>query len=399
MSLDNSGTTIECLRTPGELRALREEWGALYARSAPRNPFLSFDWTEICWEQLCAGCEPYVLTARRGGELVGVAPLRRERQLGFRVLRFIGDGRSDYLGFLFAADCPEAERLLLDELQRRRGEWDLAVLRQLGDGYSELTRVPAPKGLRSAGVEGTTAPYTAMDADWTALCARGPGWLKRMQKAGRKWLKEGGTVERYVGAEAAARVEEVAAIEARSWKGREGVARFQPGEGQELLRRALLALGGGEEMELWIARMDGQPVAFEINFLTPERIWLYQGAYDEDYRKFSPGGVLDCLSIQRAWESGRREYDFMSGDEVYKAERTMFTRAIRYLALYPPTLSGMLAFVLLVAPRWRLKSYAFARAALQLWVTRKSKPAALLPLGVAERLRGHRAPAVRESMP
>jgi len=378
---------FELIETDEGLRALQPEWDELYARARPANPFLSFSWTRICREQIGGYSRPWVLLVRREGRLAGIAPLRLERRLGFRVLRFIGDGRSDYLGFLEAADEVGVRSALLEELSRRRSQWDVAVLRQLAGPYTALSQAGAPKTLRAHGILGTTAPFLAEDLSWDELLARGPGWLKRMAKAARKWEKEGGTVARYVGAEASAHAGEVAAVEARSWKARQGVARFQPGRGQALLRSALDELGARGEMELWIARMDGRPSAFEINFLPEGKLWLYQGTYDEEFYKRSPGGVLDFLSIQRAWSEGRREYDFLSGDEPYKLERTNAARSIQYLALHPYTARGVLAFNTLVAPRWRLKNVRSARSALGLWVQVRNNPAALLPAPMGRYLR------------
>jgi CelD/BcsL family acetyltransferase involved in cellulose biosynthesis len=167
-------------------------------------------------------------------------------------------------------------------------------------------------------------------------------------------------------------VPQVAEIETSSWKGRERVARFRTPQSQELLRQALTGLGARDEMELWLGWAGDEAIAFEINFVTPERIWLYQGAYREEHRKLSPGAVLDFASIRRAWEIGVREYDFLSGDEAYKLPRTTAQRPISYLALFPATARGYAAFNLVLAFRWRLKGCAPARAALQLWVRRQS---------------------------
>ncbi|HEU4754432.1 MAG TPA: hypothetical protein VFU47_15090, partial [Armatimonadota bacterium] len=90
----SSDYPLQLLRTDAELQALRPEWQQLYERTLPRNPFLGPAWNLACRAHLCAGAEPFVLTLRRGGRLAGVAPLRRERRLGFRVLRFLGDGRT-----------------------------------------------------------------------------------------------------------------------------------------------------------------------------------------------------------------------------------------------------------------------------------------------------------------
>ena len=364
--------TFDLIRDERGLESLSPEWEELYAASAPRNPFLSPAWTRACWRHLCRGAEPFVLAARREGRLVGLAPLRLDRELGFRVLRFIGNGWSDYLGFLGASDEPGVEPALVRELQRLRGEWDLALLRQLAADYTRLGMLGAGNGLGAGTAEAGVAPYLAFPGDWAALQASGPGWLKGYARRVRRFERDGGTVERLTGAEAASRMDEVVRIEARSWKLSAGVARLQPGPGERLVREALGAMGSAGELELWLARVGGDPAGFEINFVTPERIWLYQGTYCQEHRKLGPGGVLEYLSIERAWKAGAREYDYLSGDEPYKAERTDRTRPLCYRALFPLTARGRAAYGLLLAPRWQLRRVAPLRAALKAWRARKS---------------------------
>lgn len=364
---------LELVRTDEGLEALRTEWEALHAASEQRNPFLSFAWTQTCRKYECPHSELFVLIAREAGQLVGVAPLRLDQQAGFRVLRFVGDGRSDYLGFLTPSGRKDLQGVLLAALRNRRDDWDLAVLRQLTEPYSSLAHAVAPKGVLAHGVVGTVAPHLAYDGEWEALMQAGPGWLRRMRKAARKWVKDGGSVAQIPGVDAARYVDQVAEVEARSWKGEQGVARFQPGPGQELLRQALQTLAPLGQMELWLAWKEDRPAAYNVNFRTPHAVWVYQGAYVHDYAKYSPGGILDFLSFERAWQDGVREYDFLCGDEPYKAERTTAQRTVRYLALHPATVRGHLAYRLLIAPRWGLKDYAPARAAHQCWTRWRSR--------------------------
>lgn len=369
-----------------ELQVLQSEWRSLHAESELQNPFLSHEWTAACWEELGGGASLFVVAVRERGRLIGLAPLRLERRSGFRVLRFIGDGRSDYLGFLVSPQHPEAARALLEALGALRHRWDLAVLRQLGEPYTDLATVSLPAGVVGRGVEGTVAPYFAHAGNWDSAVAEGPKWLRKMGKESRRFERVGGTVERLTGAAAAAHVPTVAAIEAASWKGRTGVARFRTAAAQALLRQALTGLP--DQMELWLACVEGEPVAFEINFLASDRIWLYQGAFREEARRHSPGAVLDFQSIRRAWEAGVREYDFLAGDEEYKMCRTTELRPIRYLALLPACARGHLAYTCLVALRWRLKEYAPARAAFQYLVGGKSRVREAL-----QRWSAHRTPA------
>ncbi|HEY8434222.1 MAG TPA: hypothetical protein VIK68_06375, partial [Sphingomicrobium sp.] len=101
---DQSGQSIEIVRSDKSFALLEPHWDRLYAEAGGANPFLSFPWTKACRETVAAGLDLFVITVWRAGLLIGIAPLCIERRLGFSTLRFIGDGRSDYLGFLAAPD-------------------------------------------------------------------------------------------------------------------------------------------------------------------------------------------------------------------------------------------------------------------------------------------------------
>lgn len=351
------------VRTAEELEELIPEWEVLYRQTAPRNPFLSAEWTRAYLKTVGLLTELFVVTLRSGGRLVGIAPLCIERRAGFRVLRFISEDRSDYLGFLGASDRPAAAQELIDEIVALAKEWDLAVLKGLTPDYSGLSHVRIPASAQSHSTVATTSRYTAADVDWDELHEIGPSWLKRTRKRLPRFLRDGWVLERFTGAEAAARLDLVSQVEARSWKARQNVMRLQPGGGQELLRHAFETLGTRGEMQLWMAFLDGRPGAYRIDFFLPKQVWIYQLGYDQEFHRASVGSFLGYTALKDAWSAGIREYDFLSGDEPYKAERTIASRTISDLALHPRTTRGRAAYALLIAPRWYLKDVPVLRAA------------------------------------
>jgi CelD/BcsL family acetyltransferase involved in cellulose biosynthesis len=181
-----------------------------------------------------------------------------------------------------------------------------------------------------------------------------------MPRRRRRFLREGGTAVHFTGAEGADRLDVVAEIEAASWKGQHEQMRLQPGAGQNILRRAFLQLG--DQVQLWLAFMDGAPVAFQIDFLCGDRLWLYQCGYDETHRKARAGSVLAYIATEHAWLQGVREYDYLTGDEPYKLDRTTELRPIYHLASHQRTARGWLAYGLLVLPRWKLRKVPLLRS-------------------------------------
>jgi CelD/BcsL family acetyltransferase involved in cellulose biosynthesis len=114
-------------------------------------------------------------------------------------------------------------------------------------------------------------------------------------------------------------------------------------------------------MQLWMAFLDGQPAAYRIDFVLPGKVWIYQLGYDQQFHRASVGSFLGYTALEQAWRSGAREYDFLSGDEPYKVERTLASRAIRHLAIHPRTIRGRAAYALLLAPRWYFKEVQVVR--------------------------------------
>lgn len=381
----------ELIRTVEGFRALQTEWERLYEQTSCYNPMLSFEWAAACQAHLCPELPLCIVTARVEGELVAVAPLRIDRIMGFRVLRFLGKGQSPYIGFLVSPDHPEAEGELLEALGRSSGAWDMLWLQQLHEEFTKLHQRPIPASLRGevGDVPWKGSSYVMVEGDWDALCAEGPNWLKRVWRKVRKFEREGGTIERYIGDEATAYEDDRVYVEERSWKADYG----QPAELRRrvgnLYREAFTTLGKRGEIELWIARLNGEPVACAVNLLTPDRLWLCRSAYQEKFSKLGAGAVLDILAIEKSWQEGRREYDYLSGAEEYKDERTNAVRPLKQLILYPPTLRGRLAFEALIGARRNLQKSKTARAVVEylLWI--RKCPKALLFWSGVKRSRVH----------
>src|SRR5688572_432174 len=97
----HSPANIEVERHDGDLASLEGVWTALTDAMHPGAPFRSAAWLTPWWKHLSPDGEPYVLVARRGGEIVGILPLYSQPGvLGGRRLKFLADGvvGSDYLG-------------------------------------------------------------------------------------------------------------------------------------------------------------------------------------------------------------------------------------------------------------------------------------------------------------
>src|SRR5687767_5531930 len=92
---------VDELVSMADLVRLRPEWDRLFEDGARATPFQAPEWL-LPWLAHFGADGLWTLVARRGGRLVGVAPLRVEDRPDGRVVTFAGRGITDYTGFLVA---------------------------------------------------------------------------------------------------------------------------------------------------------------------------------------------------------------------------------------------------------------------------------------------------------
>lgn len=342
---------VSLLRSPNEFAALSRDWSGLYEVAPARFPFSSYDWAQAWRSHLCPPSELFVLAVRSGTRLTGILPLRMEKKGGFRVLRFLTDGRADYLGPLLAPGHDEAAQVLLESLCQYSAEWDLAILRNWNESAFGLSTLTIPAHVVSLDTEVSLAPYLSFAGSWNELVSSGPSGLRRAKRRLSKFERAGGSIERHTGTGLVSCAHDLQYVESRSWKAGTRAARFQTAQEYEMLEALLDSDSLQQEIDVWIARLEGLPVAYLLNFTRSDRTCYYQGAYDQNFAAYSPGTILHYRAIERTWHQGGREYDFMMGDEAWKTQWTNGVHILRHLVLFPKTLKGFLAYLTLAAPR------------------------------------------------
>ncbi|GAF83875.1 unnamed protein product, partial [marine sediment metagenome] len=139
--------SVGCAVQREELERLEPEWRALLPRTAANNVFVSPTWLRVWWQEFGADRELLLLSVRRRGELVGVAPLMRDgAQTGGRLpdrLCFAGDTQvCDYMDVVAA---PGEEEAVLSAVLRSLGEepWQELALWAVPEGSPTLDALKA----------------------------------------------------------------------------------------------------------------------------------------------------------------------------------------------------------------------------------------------------------------
>jgi Acetyltransferase (GNAT) domain len=91
----------------------------------------------------------------------------------------------------------------------------------------------------------------------------------------------------------------------------------------------------------WL-QLDGRTVALEYHLTGAGVLYAYQAGVEPGAMEFQPGKLLNLATIRRAIEQGYRAFDFLRGDEPYKAHFRAAPRPSLELRIVPKKASARL---------------------------------------------------------
>jgi CelD/BcsL family acetyltransferase involved in cellulose biosynthesis len=124
---------------------------------------------------------------------------------------------------------------------------------------------------------------------------------KELRRLGRRLGDIGATLftTRTEPSAVAAGVEDFFDLEARGWKGRAGTAAASDGAIRRFVRSALIGLAGQGKASVDCFYLDGRPIAITIVLRSADAAWFWKIAYDEDFRRYSPGVILTVAMTEQ----------------------------------------------------------------------------------------------------
>jgi len=96
--------------------------------------------------------------------------------------------------------------------------------------------------------------------------------------------------------------------------------------------RGLLEAG---QLRLSWLELDSRPVAAEYNLASERTVFSYQSGIAPDALAHQPGRLAMIATLRRAIDEGREAFDFLRGDEPYKAHWRAAPRASIEVRVWP----------------------------------------------------------------
>jgi len=367
------------LRSAIQETALEQLWRELEARS-DCHFFLSWDWIGSWIAEI--GVSVQVLIGRSAGQVVLLGllvPSFRRGRIPFNIsgagLHITGDPQQDvitieYNGFLVARDCNRATAnqtiadnatswaeaaairfLLRDKTApgkypvRRIDELHLRNVLSLYDTLDDRIAIAAGQ---AAVLREVVWSKPSWRVDLEAIRASGRTYMDSLSANTRQQIRRSMRLYEKQGelsvtrardrAEALAFLDDLKALHQPYW-----ISRGEPGAFafpffERFQRRLIETCHPHGGVELIRVTRGNIPIGYLYNLVYRRHVYSYQSGFRfEADSKLKPGLVSHCLCIDMHEREGSRVYDFMAGDNRYKANLGSPGPDMHYVLLQRPT--------------------------------------------------------------
>ncbi len=303
------------------------EWNGLLNEAVTNSPFLRHEYQAAWWSTLGGGewnqAELVLLSANENGRLLGIAPLFLTGYEGRPTLLLCGSIEiSDYLDVIVRHE--DVDRFitgLLDYLtDQRNHEWLALDWYNIPDSSPVLpalkTGAEQRKWTQSLEVYRPT-PYIPLSDGFESYLARIEKKQRHEIRRKLRRIEEGGNQVRWYisdGSDLESEIDSLLTMMADD----PNKAGFLTERMRAQMRASIQSAHAAGWLWLVFLEINGRRAAAALNFDYNGRLWGYNSGVDRSFLEWSPGWVLLSHSLKWAAENGRKEFDFMRGDEEYK---------------------------------------------------------------------------------
>jgi CelD/BcsL family acetyltransferase involved in cellulose biosynthesis len=337
---------ITCLQEVAKLTPLYEAWHYL----AGGVPFRTPAWLLSWWEHYSAGRQLFVLTVHDDHDkLCGIAPwFCATSAVQGRTLAFLGSGEvcSDYLGILAA---PPHRDAVVDAigawlLEHQGQQWDLLHLAGVAASeptIARLTSLFSAHGLTVHERPGLNTWRITFDSDWeTYVESLSKSHRKQVRRVDRRLVESGEAQLRIARtpAELAQGLDILIDLHQRRRKSLGEPGCFADPRFTGFVRAASARLLAEDMLRLCWIELAGRPISVELQLAGGGVTYAYQAGLDPEALDEEPGRIANIATLKHALQEGQHAFDFLRGDEPYKAHWRAAPQAsidVRIVALKP----------------------------------------------------------------
>jgi CelD/BcsL family acetyltransferase involved in cellulose biosynthesis len=279
--------------------------------------FILPHWLKVWWHEFGAGSDLYLYAVREGEDLIGIAPLLVTGEKA----SFIGDKDvCDYQDFIVTPERgQEFFAVLLDHLSDEGiTHLDLNPLRPDSTVFTDLVGLAQDRGCEVSRRQEDVTLELDLPATWDEYLLMLKGKQRHEIKRKLRRLQEAADITYRVVEESKEVKDVMATFFTLFERSRADKAAFMTERMASFFNSLAETMAEVNILKLFILELDAIPAAAAMCFDYNSTIYLYNSGYDHRFSSLSAGVLCKVLSIKDSIQRGRKNYDFLKGDEAYK---------------------------------------------------------------------------------
>lgn len=330
---------------------LRDEWFTL-AHTTGADLSMAPQWFASTIRARGVENRARVLSVFDQGRLVGVAPYMQGSEHVTRVQARSRELPGSYLvayhpEIVSSIDVYTVLEMLVANCTRA---CDVLVLPNVvyGGGTSlaalELVR---RRRLSSITRPGHASPYLSIDTDWQRfVSAKSKKFRYKLRSALHELESVGTLLNRWFSRtdEIDALFEDILRVEENSWKASKGMAINNTEMERVYYAQLLPFLASQSALHANVLYLDSAPIAYSLCYLSHGCARQLKTSFDQRFAELSPGAVAHRFAIERAFEIGAHEFDFLGDPMLHKTHWANGIREHVSIYIFLPTVRGSILY-------------------------------------------------------
>jgi len=306
-----------------------KEWNFLVQQNVTNTIFQPYEWHIAWWNSYGADKELFLICIFKNNTLKGIAPLMITINQGVRILKFIGDGRSDYSDFIYPTGEEDVLKAIFICIGRKRSAWDKIELNNI-PSYSKFgsnIEIACRNGkIFCDSVSDVQCPTVLLNKDEKHVEKI---LNKKSLKRHRKYFQQKGgykVLHLYEEKEIIEYLVQFFDQHIRRWRNSGVESLFINKDNCTFYRNLLYHMCRKKWIVFTVVESESIPVAFHYGFTYGNKFIWYKPSFEISLSRYYPGEVMLQELLEYAVKKKCCEFDFTRGGEFFKSRFSNKTR-------------------------------------------------------------------------
>lgn len=345
------------ITTLDDFISLEQEWNQLIESFPNYLPTMTFQWHRA-WLEVNQSkinkIHTFVFRDQKG-KVIGIVPLVKTQASLFRkkLNVYTFSGARDQIKTLIICNREHHIQILLEILKHfyeNHQDWDLLTLRRLASSHADeifLERILKKYHWPFSVESHLKIPYVLLDGDFESYFKNRKKHFRNEVKRKTKQLNKMGQIRYQVLSSPLDEQDfnQFVELENAGWKGRN--------QSSLLHRKKLLALfkklsqlnSSPLKMAMYKMFLDDRLISASLCFQTKCGLHVFKIAYDEEFKRQSPGLLLRLFEIEDAFAKGLKIYDFSGKEQRWMRDFTDRRHHVMDYIIYRKTFASLIRYL------------------------------------------------------